>query len=174
MQSGAVQQEYKKTERRLKMELSTVKKVFRIALISGWQETFALRDLLGDENFTLTKFCGTGQIEIHVSSNLIALEINDYFNEKKKEEENKGEFGYYSFLYKEAQDLIKLFENTFEFKASLIFDNIINKLQNGCKIKVLNKKRHVEIKGDKVKYIKKRIRKALKSKEKQAVFQIVY
>ena len=152
------------------MELSTLLKTKDIAVKSGWE----LFPTLNNKSFRLIKTSGTGVIKLNISESWVDIETNEYFDKKRKEEKDSGELGYYSFLYEEAKDLMKLFENTFEFKASLIFENILCKLQNGCKIKVLNKKRHVEIKGDKAEYIKKRIRKVLKSDRKQAVFQIIY
>lgn len=152
------------------MELSTILKIKNIAIQSGWE----LIPTLNNKSFSLIKTSGTGLIRLNVSKCWVDIETNEYFKKMREEEKDSGELGYYSFLYDEAKDLMKLFDNTLELKASLIFNNIIAKLQKGYKIKILNKKRHVEIKGDKVDYIKRRIRKVLKSERKHAVFQIIY
>ena len=102
------------------------------------------------------------------------IEKDEYFRKELKKEKAGNYYGTYSFLEDEARDLLNYFKNTLEIKRMMIYDNILELLEKGRRIVVLNPERKRKLTGNKEKYLYNNITEALKNKEKRAYFQIVY
>ena len=156
------------------MELSTVKKIFNMAIASGWEETLGIQEIIDGTGFKIMKTIGSGKIYLTCDSLGVMIESDEYFNKKLKEEKENNYYGTYSFLEGEARDLLNYFKNTLEIKRMMIYDNILELLEKGRRIVVLNPERKRHITGDKEKYLYNKITEALKDNTKKPYFRIVY
>ena len=159
---------------RCDMELSTLKKIFNMAIASGWEEILGMQEVVDGTGFKIMKTLGSGKIYLTCNSWGIMVETDKYFSDELKEEKENNCYGGYSFLEGEARDLLNYFKNTLEIKRMMIYDNILGLLEKGRRIVVLNPERKRKLSGNKEKYLYNKITEALKNKEKRAYFQIVY
>ena len=156
------------------MELSTVKKIFNMAIASGWEETLGIQEVIDGTGFKIMKTLGSGKVYLTCDSFGVMVETDKYFNKKLKEEKEGNYYGTYSFLEDEARDLLDYFKNTLEIKRMMIYDNILDLLGKGRRIVILNPVRKRNLSGNKEKYLYNKITEALKNDTKKPYFQIVY
>lgn len=146
--------------------LEKVNVVFKRAIKSGWIESLAISELIDGSGFLIIKKCGTGIISVTCNGAYFYIDRDEYFVKGLKEEREKSEYGHYGFLEDEAKELLRQFKNTYEGKASLMYENISDLLEKGRKVFVLNETRKRECTESKKDYLVRKIQESLKLEHK--------
>ena len=154
------------------MKLMSIKKVLKSAIESGWEETVGIQEIVNGTGFKVLKSCGSGVISVTCDDCGVSIRADKYFEKELNKEKKKGEYGHYSFLVDEAEELMKRLKSTYEMKFAIIYNNIILLLQKGRKIYVLNNGRERQATEDREKYITKKIKKCLKNENKKAFWRV--